>query len=297
MAQGLRDLKRRIKTVQSTKKITRAMELIAASRVVKAQQRMQHAKPYADAITVALQELSSNAGVELSHSYLKPREVVRNAAVIVVTSDRGMAGPYSSNVLRQAEELYERLRKDGVTPKIFVTGRKGAGFYRFRRRHVEGSWVGFSDNPTYDDAKQAADAALEAFKNGEVDEIYAVYTNFVTTFTQQAVARRFLPLEVRVSKTRVVRKGPRPLYEYEPDATTVLDRLLPRYIEARLFSAFLEASASEYAARRRAMNTATENAGNLIDDYTRQYNRARQASITQELMEVVGAAEAFSGSK
>lgn len=293
---GLRDLKRQIRSVQSTKKITRAMELIAASRVIKAQQRMQQSRPYAEAITAALRELSANGGASLRHSYLRPRPEVRNAAVIVVTSDRGMAGAYSSSVLRQAEELYAKLRNDGVQPKVYVTGRKGTAYYRFRRRVVEGSWVGFSDNPSYLDAKVVAGQALEAFKAGEVDEIYVVYTRFLSSFTQQAEVRRFLPLEVRVVE-RTVKPGPRPAYEFEPDAATVLDSLLPRYIEARLFSAFLEATASEYAARRRAMNTATENAGSLIEDYTRQYNQARQAAITQELMEVVGAAEAFSGSK
>lgn len=294
MALGLRDLKRRIKSVQSMKKITRAMELISASRVVKAQQRMQHAKPYADAITAALREVSANAGSEVLHSYLKPRAQVRNVAVIVVTSDRGMAGAYSSSVLRKAEGLFVDLRARGAEPQLFVSGRKGVTYFRFRRRAIAQSWSGFSDNPSYDNAKDLADAALEAYRNGEVDEIYAVYTRFISSFKQEAVVRRFLPLEVKtVERTS---DAPKPAYEYEPDATTVLDQLLPRYIEARLFSAFLEATASEHAARRRAMNTATENAGNLIDEYTRQYNQARQAAITQELMEVVGAAEAFSGS-
>ncbi len=292
MGAGLRDVKRRIRTVQSTKKITRAMELIAASRVAKAQQRMRSARPYADAITAALSELSSNGG-DLTHPYLEERETVRNAAVIVVTSDRGLAGPYSSNVLRQAEELIMRLRGDGVEPKLYVTGRKGIAYFKFRSRALAQSWGGFSDDPHYGDAKAVADVAIQAFKNGEVDEIYGVYTHFATPLTQRAVARRFLPLEV-VETERPENVERPPSYEYEPDANTVLDSLLPRYIEVRLFTAYLESAASEHAARRRAMSTATDNATNLIGDLTRQYNRARQAEITQELMEVVGAAEAFS---
>lgn len=295
MAANLRDVKRRIRSVQSTKKITRAMELIAASRVVKAQQRMSASLPYANAITAALSELSSNAG-DLTHAYLQPRETVRSAAVIIVTSDRGLAGPYSSNVLRQAEELIVRLREEGVEPKLYITGRKGNAYFRFRGRPIVESWVGFSDQPTYDNAKTVADLTINAFKNGEVDEIYAVYTHFVTSLTQRASVRRFLPLEVVEAEAPADYVRP-PSYEYEPDPDTVLDSLLPRYIEVRLYTAFLEAAASEHAARRRAMSTATDNASDLIEDLTRQYNQARQAAITQELTEMVGAAEAFSGSK
>jgi F-type H+-transporting ATPase subunit gamma len=291
MASGLRDIKRRIKSVQSTKKITRAMELIAASRVVKAQQAMMRAHPYAEAITAALSELYSNGGSDLKHSYLELRTPVKNAAVIVITSDRGMAGAYSSSILRHSEELYARLRREGTEPKVFVTGRKGAAYYRFRSRPVFKAWTGFSERPQYDNVKEIADAALDAYKDGEVDEIYVVYTRFITSFTQKPEVRRFLPLEVE--EVEPTNHGPRPQYEYEPDAPTVLNSLLPRYIEARLFSAFLESAASENAARRRAMSTATDNATELIGAYTRQYNQARQAAITQELMEVVAAAEAF----
>jgi len=296
VAQGLRDVKRRIKSVQSTKKITRAMELIAASRFMKAQQRMQGARPYAEAITAALRELSSAVGRSSSlAAYLRPDGEVRKAAVIVVTSDRGLAGPYSSGVLRQAEELYAKLRNDGVEPQVYVTGRKGAAYYRFRSRPLAGSWTTFSEQPTYDDAKAVSEAAFAAFQAGEVQEIYVVYTHFISSLSQQAAVRRLLPLEVvDVERTS---NEPRAEYEYEPDAEAVLGQLMPRYIAVRVFNAFLEAAASEQAARRRAMSTATDNASNLIDEYTRQYNQARQASITQELMEVVGAAEAFNGSK
>ena len=295
MAQGLRDVKRRIKSVQSTKKITRAMELIAASRVMKAQQRVRQARPYAEAITAALSDLASNAGAELHNSFLDPRTERRKAAVVVVSSDRGLAGAYSSSVLRQAEELFARLRNEGVEPVTYVTGRKGTAFYRFRRRNVAGSWVGFSDSPSYENAKEVADAVIDAYKNEEIDEIFIVYTQFVSSLVQRAVARRLLPLEV-IDTVDAPATTYLPAYDYEPDIDTVLNQLVPRYIEARVFSAFLEASAAEQAARRRAMSQATENATGLIEQYTREYNQARQAAITQELMEVVGAAEAFNGS-
>jgi F-type H+-transporting ATPase subunit gamma len=294
MAGNLRDIQRRTKSVQSIKKITRAMELIAASRVVKAQQRMRESRPYASAITAALTELSNAGGIGPAHNFLKVRENRSKAAVIVVTSDRGLAGAYSSSVLRQSEELIARLRNENVEPVLYVTGRKGQAYFRFRRRPVAEQWSGFSDQPKYDDAKAVADHALEAFTNGDVDEIYIVFTDFVSALRQQPVVRRLLPLEVVETDAPVDRK-PRALYEFEPDADTVLSQLLPRYIESRVFNAFLESAASELSARRQAMSTATENAGDLITEYTRQYNSARQAAITQELMEVVGASEAFSG--
>ena len=296
MAGNLRDINRKRKSAQSIKKITRAMELIAASRVVKAQQRMQQSRPYAEAITAALSELSSAAGRGLAHSYLVPRADRKRAAVIIVTSDRGLAGAYSASILRQAEELFALLKSEGVVAVPYVTGRKGIAYFKFRRREMAYQAAGFSDTPNYDNAKEVAQAALTAFTNGDVDEIFVIFTDFVSSLTQRPVVRRLLPLEVvDVDEVEYEAQGPRPLYEYEPDSETVLDRLLPRYIDARVYNAFLESAASELAARRQAMSTATENAGNLITEYTRQYNSARQAAITQELMEVVGAAEAFKG--
>ncbi len=294
MGSGLRDVKRRIRSVQSTKKITRAMELIAASRVQKAQQRMRASRPYNDAITAALSAVATNGGVGLAHDYLTAREVVRRAAVVVLTSDRGLAGPYSSSVLRQAEEIFAQLRNLGAEPVIYVAGRKGTAYFRFRQRPVAESWIGFSETPHYENAKAIADKVLDAYTSGEVDEIYVVYTAFVSSLTQRATIKNLLPLEIEEGPSTGVRP---PAYDYEPDPASVLDQLLPRYIEVRLYMAMLEAAASEQAARRRAMSTATENATDLIDDLTRVYNRARQAEITQELMEVVGAAEAFSGSE
>lgn len=296
MAGNLRDIDRKRRSAHSIKKITRAMELIAASRVVKAQQRMKQSRPYAEAVTAALSELSSAAGHGLAHSYLMPRANRTRAAVIIVTSDRGLAGAYSASVLRQAEELFARLKSEGVEPVPYVTGRKGIAYFKFRRRELAYSAAGFSDTPSYDNAKEVADAALTAYTSGDVDEIFVIFTDFISSLTQRPVVRRLLPLEVvDVDETEYEAQGPRPLYEYEPDASTVLDKLLPRYIDARVFNAFLESAASELSARRQAMSTATENAGNLITEYTRQYNSARQAAITQELMEVVGAAEAFKG--
>ncbi|HEY2956604.1 MAG TPA: F0F1 ATP synthase subunit gamma [Actinomycetota bacterium] len=290
MAGQLRVIRRRIRSVQSTMKITRAMELVSASRVVRAQQRVAQSLPYCDEITHALTSVA-NTEITVSHPLLEPRAEVKAAAVLVVSSDRGLAGPYNSSVLRTMEELLARLRQDGVEPKLYVTGRKAVSYLRFRQRPVERSWVGFSDKPSYDDAKEVADAMLAAFQDHEVDEVHAVYTTFVSIATQRADARRFIPLVVEETRERPPR--PIPMYVYEPDAQQVLDALLPRYIEARVFTAMLEAAASEHAARRKAMSAATDNAEELIEDYTREYNQARQAEITQEIMEIVGGAEAL----
>ncbi len=288
MPAQLRVVRRRIRSVQSTMKITRAFELIAASRVVRAQQRVQQSRPYTVQLTEALTNVA-NTETALSHALLEQRPTPTMAAVLVVTSDRGLAGPYNANVLRTTEELVARLRAEGKEPKLYVVGRKGLGYFRFRQRPLEDAWTGFSDSPTYDDAKRAADTMLAAFLDHRVDEIHAVYTSFVSAITQRAVARRFIPLAFE----QVDERRPIPMYLFEPDAQAVLDALLPRYIDARVFTAMLEAAASEHAARRKAMSAATDNAEELIEVYTRQYNQARQAQITQELMEIVGGAEAL----
>jgi F-type H+-transporting ATPase subunit gamma len=292
MAGSLLDIKRRMKSAQSMKKITRAFELIATSKVARAQEHMRNARPYANAITAALSELASS-GENLNHPYLQVRPR-RRAAVIVVTSDRGLAGAYSSSILREAEELLFRLKQDGIEPKLYVAGRKGAGYFKFRQRPVEESWSGFSDGPSYDNSRAVGEAVLEAFRDEEVDEIYIVYTQFVSLLSQKPEVRRLLPLEVHETEA-VEPSGPRAEYLYEPSPEAVLDQLMPRYIQSRIFAVFLEAAAAELAARRNAMSAATENATSLIEQYTREYNQARQAGITQELMEVVGAAEAFKG--
>jgi F-type H+-transporting ATPase subunit gamma len=293
MPAQLRVVRRRIGAVRSTMKITRAMELISASRLVRAQERVAQSRPYTEEITAALESVVSTE-VLLEHPLLEQRRETQAAAVLVVTSDRGLAGPYNANVLRTAEELQARLRDDGMEPRLYVIGRKGLAYYRFRQRPVEESWTGFSDQPTYDDARRVVDALVEEFISLRVDQIHAVFTDFVSAGTQRAVARRFVPLVIEE-----VEEGPPepiPQYLYEPSPERLLDALLPRYVEARVFTALLEAAASEHAARRRAMKAATDNASELIEDLTREYNQARQAAITQEIMEIVGGAEALQSS-
>jgi F-type H+-transporting ATPase subunit gamma len=290
MPAQLRVVRRRIRSVQSTMKITRAMELISASRLARAQERVAQARPYTDEITAALESVVSTEAT-VSHPLLEQRAESRAAAVLVITSDRGLAGPYNANVLRTAEELQARLREDSIEPKLYVTGRKGLGYYRFRQRAIEQSWTGFSDRPSYEDARAVVDALVEAFLDHRVDQIHAVFTDFVSAGTQRAVARRFVPLVIEE-----VEEGPPepiPQYLFEPSPERLLDALLPRYVQARVFTAMLESTASEHAARRRAMKAATDNAEELIEDLTRDYNQARQAQITQEIMEIVGGAEAL----
>jgi F-type H+-transporting ATPase subunit gamma len=283
-----------MRTVQSTKKITRAMELIAASRIVKAQQRVAESTPYAEAITRAVSAVSSFANVE--HPLTTEVENRTRAALLLITSDRGLAGAYSSNAIKEGERLSELLRSEGKEVVPYVVGRKGVGFYRFRGRELAGEWTGFTDNPTYLDAKDVADAVIDAFvtptEEGGVDEIHLVFTQFVNSVTQWAVTRRLLPLEVEESEEEP-EGGAFPLYEFEPSPEGVLDSLLPRYIESRIFNALLQAAASEHAARRRAMKSATDNAEDLIKSLTRAANAARQAEITQEISEIVGGADAL----
>ena len=293
MAGQLRVVRRRIRSVQSTMKITRAFELISASRVVRAQQRVEQARPYTHQVTQALTSVA-NTEVTISHPLIESREEIKAAGVLAITSDRGLAGPYNASVLRTTEELLARLRSDGVEPHLYVTGRKGVAYYRFRQRPLAGTWSGFSDRPSYDDAKQVADTLLAAFLDHEVDELHLVFTDFVSAVTQRPTAVRIIPLVVEETRERP--PEPIPMYIYEPNAQAVLDALLPRYVEARVFTAMLEAAASEHAARRKAMSAATDNAEELIEDLTREYNQARQAEITQEIMEIVGGAEALSQS-
>jgi len=286
----LRAIRRQIRSVQSTKKITRAMELIAASQIRRAQERVQQARPYAEQITRAIGDVTGQAD-NLEHPLLEERPEQKAAAVFVVTSDRGLAGAYSANVLRRTEELIQALREEGKQAKLYAVGRKAIGYYRFRERKVERSWQGISERPTYDDAKEIAGELIGAFVDREVDEIFGVFTDYVSALTQRAEARRFLPLVVE--DVEVTEAGPYPLYLFEPDAQTILDALVPRYIEMRVFAALLESAASEHAARQRAMKSATDNADELIKTYTRIANQARQAEITTEISEIVGGAEAL----
>jgi F-type H+-transporting ATPase subunit gamma len=283
--------------VQSTKKITRAMELIAASRIAKAQAAVNASKPYAREITNVISALASQSVID--HPLVSEKENPSRAAVLVVTSDRGLAGGYNANALKAAEALYSLLRSEGKTPVVYAVGRKSVGYYRFRGREVAQSWTGFSEQPSYSDAKEVADALIAAFvadtDEGGVDEIHIVFTEFVSALTQKPVAKRVLPLVV-VETDEAPVDGPLPLYEFEPDAESLLDALLPRYVETRVFAAMLEAAASESASRRRAMKAATDNADELIKTLTRAANAARQAEITQEISEIVGGADALASS-
>jgi F-type H+-transporting ATPase subunit gamma len=295
MAAQIRVLRRRIRSTQSIKKITRAMELIATSRIVKARARVQESRPYAEQITAVLTELASNSA--LDHPLLVERENPRRAAVLVVTSDRGQAGGYNNNVLKEAEALYSLLREEGKEAVVYVIGRKGVNYYRFRNREVKESWTGFSEQPTYPDAAEAARVLVEAFMADEddensVDELHLVYTQFKNMVTQTPQARRMAPMVVEYVEDEPS-GGIQPLYEFEPDPDALFDALLPKYIGARLFSALLESAASESANRQRAMKAATDNANELIRNLTLESNQARQAQITQEISEIVGGADAL----
>jgi F-type H+-transporting ATPase subunit gamma len=320
MAAQIRVLRRRIRSTQSIKKITRAMELIATSRIMRARARVDAARPYAEQITAVLTELANNSA--LDHPLLVEREQPKRAAVLVVTSDRGQCGGYNLNVLKEAEQLQQLLREQGKEPVLYVIGRKGVNYYRFRRRKVEQAWTGFSEQPTYANAAEAARVLVESFMAGTggspngsdediqgVDELHLVYTQFKNMVSQVPQARRMAPLEVEYEADTVATPGgeieerreaaqqqaseAKPLYEFEPNADSLFDALLPKYIGARLFAALLEAAASESAARQRAMKAATDNANELIRTLTLEANQARQAQITQEISEIVGGADAL----
>ncbi len=295
MAASLRELRARIKSVNATKKITRAMELIAASRIIKAQQRAQQAAPYARELTRAVSAVATYSNVD--HPLTSEPEDPKRAAILVVTSDRGLAGAYSSAVLREAERLGEKLRGDGKEVDLYVSGRKGVLYYSFRDRPVSDSWTGFSDTPTYDDAQAIGEALIGAFVDDEsehkVDEVHVVYTRFKSMLLQEPQDIRLLPLEIVEGEERPDTSEVLPLYEFEPGDAEVLDALLPKYVQSRIFFCLLQASASELAARQRAMKSATDNAEELIKSYTRTANQARQAGITQEISEIVGGVNAL----
>ena len=294
MGAQLRVYRRRIASVSSTKKITRAQELIATARIVKAQQRVAQSTPYAREITRAVSAVASHSNAK--HPLIGERPRLQRAAILLITADRGFAGAYNTGAIKQAEQLAALLKGEGKEVDRYVVGRKGAGYYRFRGVQLAGEWSGFSDNPQYGDAAAIGDALIEAFEkggeNGGVDEIHVVSTHFVSMLSQNPVAARFLPLEIEET-TEAPAGGVFPLYEFEPSPAEVLDALLPHYIKARLFNALLQSAASEHAARRRAMKSATDNATELIKTYTRLANSARQAEITQEISEIVGGANAL----
>ncbi|HEX3733252.1 MAG TPA: F0F1 ATP synthase subunit gamma [Mycobacteriales bacterium] len=327
MGAQARVLRRRIKTVQSTKKITKAMELIAASRIVKAQQRVAAAAPYTTEITKVLTALASNASVE--HPLLTPRQNVQRAGVLVITSDRGLAGAYNANVLRLAEQVIAGIVERGAEPVLFVVGRKGISYYRFRGRKLAASWSGFSEQPQYANAKAVSEALVPSFLVGSegnhehdegfgaesaeapmtaadlaaelerttdavqgVDELHIVYTKFRNMLSQDPTTRQLAPVELPDAGLDTGDEL-RAAYEFEPAAPELLKTLLPDYVTAVVQSAMLEAAASESAARRRAMKAASDNAQDLIRSLTREANQARQADITQEISEIVGGADAL----
>jgi F-type H+-transporting ATPase subunit gamma len=284
-----------MRSVKATKKITKAMELISASRIVKAQQRVTASTPYANELTRAVSAVASYSST--NHPLTTPHENPRRAAILIISADRGMAGAYSTNAIKEGEKLAALLRDRGLQVSNFLVGRKAVNYYKFRNREMAGTWTGFSDNPTYENAKEIADALLSAFladstETNGVDEIHIIFTQFKSMLTQEATAKRMIPLEV-VESSAPVPTGLLPMYEFEPNAGEVLNALLPRYIEARIFNAMLQSAASEHAARRRAMKSATDNAEDLIKSLTRLANAARQAEITQEISEIVGGADAL----
>jgi F-type H+-transporting ATPase subunit gamma len=300
MAAQIRVLRQRIRSAKGMKKITKAMELVATSRIAKAQTRVAASLPYAEAITGVLTALASNARID--HPLLTPRERVRRAGVLLITADRGLAGGYSSNAIKQAESLVARLKADGKEPVLYVIGRKAVSFYRFRDRPIEASWTGFSEQPEFANAREVGETLIKAFTQGAgdadgngahgVDELHIVFTEFKSLMTQTPVARILGPMEVE-DRPRSEAKGLLPAYEFEPEAEALLDALLPKYINTRIYAALVESAASESAARRRAMKAATDNAEEMIEKYTREMNSARQAGITQEISEIVGGANAL----
>jgi F-type H+-transporting ATPase subunit gamma len=300
MAVSLREYRARIKSTESMKKITRAMELIAASRIIKAQQRAQSAAPYSRELTRAVSAVATYSNVD--HPLTTEVDNPTRAAVLIITSDRGLAGAYSSSVLKEAERLAERLREEGKTITTFLAGRKAEAYYKFRGRPVSAAWTGFSDQPTYDKAAEIGKALVDEFIRGNDDdgvvgdgvhEVHIVSTRFRSMLVQEPVTVRLLPLEVVEGEEKPPTNEILPLYEFEPSAEGVLDALLPKYVESRIYFSLLQAAASELAARQKAMKSATDNADELIKKFTRIANQARQAGITQEISEIVGGVNAL----
>ena len=299
MAATLRELRGRIRSAGSIKKITKAQEMIATSRIGKAQARLQEARPYAVELTRVLTTLAEEAA--LDHPLLVEHPEPKRAGVLVVSSDRGLCGAYNSGAFRRAEELFSLLRESGKTPVLYTVGRKALGYYSFRNWDISESWTGFSERPSYENAAEVAETLVSAFMagagdNGDseegagVDELHIVYTEFKSMMSQSAAAHRIAPMVVEYVEDD---NEPHTLYSFEPDATTLFDALLPRYLTTRVYTALLESAASELASRQRAMKSASDNADDLIKALTLEANRERQAQITQEISEIVGGANAL----
>jgi F-type H+-transporting ATPase subunit gamma len=297
-----RVLRRRIKSVQSTKKITRAMELIAASRIVKASARVEAARPYSEKITEVIHHLADGGAGDQS-PLLMPRDEVRKVAYVVITADRGLCGAYNTSVIRRAERSLLADQAQGRDYSLVLVGKKAEGYFRFRDYRIDAAFHGMSDSPTYEDARRIAVAVTGPFASGDVDRVQLVYTRFKSAGSQEVVETTLMPLDSGSLGLHGGAEGDAlvepaavpPAYEFEPSPTEILDRLLPKYVEARLFESQLEAAASEHAARQRAMKAATDNADDLITKLARIMNRARQEQITTEIMEIVGGAEALRG--
>ncbi|GIG60907.1 ATP synthase gamma chain [Longispora fulva] len=307
MAANVGALNRRIRSVKATKKITKAQELVATSRIAKAQARVAASLPYARSITGVLTALATNTS-NIDNPLLTARPRVRRAGVLVVTSDRGLCGGYNANAIRTAEQLMTKLRSEGKEPVLYVSGRKGLAYYKFRNRTVTASWSGFSEQPDFDNAREIGVTLIQAFINGAddgddhagedgvlgVDELHIVYTQFKSLMTQVPEAKIIGPMEVEVKpREEGLAAGLLPSYEFEPEAEVLLDALLPKYINTRIYAALLDAAASESAARRKACKAATDNADDMVQNLTRIRNSARQAAITQEISEIVGGANAL----
>jgi F-type H+-transporting ATPase subunit gamma len=293
MASGQeRVLRRRIRSVQSTKKITRAMELIAASRIVKAQQRVAAARPYSEQITEVIRQLAAS-GAGLDHPLLKPRDEIKNVGFIAVTADRGLAGAYNASIIRTVERAVADRRRHGAGYTLVVAGKKAESYFRWRGYNLAHAGTGFSEQPRYEDACGLADVVIDKYQEGEIDEVQLVYTRFLSMGSQRVVSRKLLPLDTGAIAERSDAEGPTAAYEFEPEPKEILERLLPQYVEARVFAALLDAAASEQAARQRAMKAATDNAEELIKNLSIDANKLRQAGITTEIMEIVGGAEAL----
>ena len=298
MGAQLRVYKQKISSAQTTKKITKAMELIAASRIQKAMGRVRASAPFARAVTRAVSAVATHSNVD--HPLTTEREVIRRAAVVIFASDRGLAGAFNSQILREGLELAQLLRDQGKEPVFYLVGRKAVGYFPFRKMASAAQWTGDTDTPHFHTAEEIAAALLDAYDRGGdeggVDEIHLVYNRFVSMMTQSPEQVRLLPLEV-VEAEESVSAQVYPLYEFEPDAETVLNQLLPVYIQSRVFNALLQSSAAKHAATQKAMKSASDNADKLITDYTRLRNNARQAEITQQIAEIVGGADALASGK
>ena len=302
MAATLRELRGRIRSAGSIKKITKAQEMIATSRIGKAQARLKEARPYTVEITRVLTTLAQEAA--LDHPLLVEKPSPKRVGVLVVSSDRGLCGAYNSGAFRKAEELFSRLRADGKTPVLYTVGRKAQGYFKFRNWDISESWTGFSERPSYEDAAEVAETLVSAFMAGAgddessdesgVDELHIVYTEFKSMMSQSVGAHRMAPMVVEYIEDD---NEPHTLYSFEPDATTLFDALLPRYLTTRIYTALLESAASELASRQRAMKSASDNADDLIKSLTLEANRERQAQITQEISEIVGGANALADAK